>query len=137
MSVPYRADAQIAAASQRKSLTSVPIAGLICEGEKMAEYIEKQRLLDFLDAAIEEEKGTRHQVIVEAIKMTVERIPSADVIERKRGKWQITDAYPHNVYCSECHKKFAQTHWAVWEDGSPPRNFCPNCGADMRESNNE
>lgn len=55
-----------------------------------------------------------------------------DVIERKRGKWQITDAYPHNVYCSECHKKFAQTHWAVWEDGSLPRNFCPNCGADMR-----
>ena len=52
--------------------------------------------------------------------------------ERKPGKWQITDAYPHNVYCSECHKRFAQTHWAVWEDGSLPRNFCPNCGADMR-----
>lgn len=51
--------------------------------------------------------------------------------ERKKGKWQITDAYPHNVYCSECHKKFAQTHWAVWEDGSLPRNFCPNCGAKM------
>ena len=53
--------------------------------------------------------------------------------ERKTGKWQITDAYPHNIYCSECHRKFAQTHWAVWEDGSLPRNFCPNCGADMRE----
>jgi hypothetical protein len=51
--------------------------------------------------------------------------------ERKTGKWQITSAYPHNVYCSVCHKKFAQTHWAVWEDGSLPRNFCPNCGAKM------
>ena len=99
----------------------------------MAEYIEKQRLLDFLDAAIEEEKGTRHQVIVEAVKMTIERMPSEGVIERKKGKWQITDAYPHNVYCSECHKKYAQTHWAVWEDGSLPRNFCPNCGTDMRD----
>ena len=49
------------------------------------------------------------------------------------GEWQITDAYPHNVYCSECHKKFAQTHWAVWEDGSLPRNYCPNCGAKMEE----
>lgn len=63
---------------------------------------------------------------------------AADAIEeltdRNVGKWQITDAYPHNVYCSECHKKFAQTHWAVWEDGSLPRNYCPNCGAQMEES---
>jgi DNA-directed RNA polymerase subunit RPC12/RpoP len=49
----------------------------------------------------------------------------------KKGYWQITDAYPHNVYCSECHAKFAQTHWGVWEDGSLPRNYCPNCGARM------
>lgn len=49
----------------------------------------------------------------------------------KSGYWQITDAYPHNVYCSECHARFAQTHWAVWEDGSLPRNYCPNCGAKM------
>lgn len=63
-----------------------------------------------------------------------DRIHEAPTIEpqRKKGKWQITEAYPHNVYCSECHKKFAQTHWAVWEDGSLPRNFCPNCGTDMR-----
>lgn len=52
--------------------------------------------------------------------------------ERKKGKWEITEAYPHNVYCSECHKRYAQTHWEVWEDGSLPRKYCPNCGADMR-----
>lgn len=51
--------------------------------------------------------------------------------KQRTGHWHITDAYPHNVYCSECHKRFAQTHWAVWEDGSLPRNFCPNCGAKM------
>ncbi len=57
--------------------------------------------------------------------------------KRKKGKWQITDAYPHNVYCSECHKRFAQTHWSVWKDGSLPRNFCPNCGAQMKGEANE
>lgn len=62
----------------------------------------------------------------------LEKLPSAQP-ERVRGRWNITDAYPHNVYCSECYTRFAQTHWAVWEDGSLPRNFCPNCGADMRE----
>lgn len=55
-----------------------------------------------------------------------------DAQPRPRGEWQITDAYPHNVHCSVCHKRFAQTHWTVWEDGTLPRNFCPNCGADMR-----
>ena len=81
MSGPYRADVRIVGASQRRSLTSVPIAELICEGEKMAEYIEKEHLLDFLDACIEEEKGTRHQVIVEAIKMTIERMPTINPAE--------------------------------------------------------
>jgi len=55
---------------------------------------------------------------------------------RPTGTWQITDAYPHNVYCSNCHARFAQTHWAVWEDGSLPRAFCPNCGAQMEEVDN-
>lgn len=60
----------------------------------------------------------------------IKDIPAAQQ-DRKVGEWQITDAYPHNVYCSVCHKRFAQTHWAVWEDGSLPRNYCPNCGAKM------
>ena len=132
MSGLYRADVQIAGASQRKSLTSVPIAERICEGEKMAEYIEKEHLLDFLDACIEEEKGTRHQVIVEAIKMTVERMPSADVVERKTGKWIDVDDYIISGSCSACGW---QAH--LYEDDVVGMNFCPNCGADMRESNNE
>ncbi len=61
----------------------------------------------------------------------IDRQPTVEPM-RKKGEWQITEAYPHNIYCSVCHKKFAQEHWEVWKDGSLPRNFCPNCGADMR-----
>lgn len=67
---------------------------------------------------------------------TIRDLPSAEVEPVKRGKWEITEAYPHNVYCSVCHKRFAQTHWAVWEDGSLPRAYCPNCGAKMEGENN-
>lgn len=93
----------------------------------MTEYIKREDAIEAFYTATGD--GDKADWAVGVIKS----IPSADVVERKKGKWQITDAYPHNVYCSECHKKFAQTHWAVWEDGSLPRNFCPNCGADMRE----
>lgn len=62
----------------------------------------------------------------------IRALPSAQP-EQKVGKWQITECYPHNVYCSVCHTKFAQTHWTVWEDGSLPRKYCPSCGAKMEE----
>jgi Zn finger protein HypA/HybF involved in hydrogenase expression len=85
----------------------------------MPEYIEKQHLLDFLDGCIEEEKGNRSQVIVEAIKMTVERMPLDDVIERKRGEWY--DRGSLSCRCSNCGCKATKEY-----------SFCPNCGADMR-----
>ena len=81
--------------------------------------------------------GDPYYGLDEDLREWIDQQPTANVRENVMGKWQITDAYPHNVYCSECHKRFAQTHWSVWEDGSLPRNFCPNCGADMRGERSE
>ena len=75
--------------------------------------------------------GCRNQY--DSDRLAIETVPSVDAVPVRRGKWLITDAYPHNVYCSRCYKTFAQTHWAVWKDGTLPRDFCPSCGADMRE----
>lgn len=100
---------------------------------KITKYIEREKigLTDFEIAMCNCDYKEAFKMLNEKI----DSIPATDVRPVVRGKWKITDAYPHNVYCSECHKKFAQTHWTVWEDGSLPRNFCPNCGADMREEN--
>lgn len=113
----------------------------------MAEYIEKQHLMDFLDGCIEEEKGNRSQVIVEAIKMTVERMPSENVAERKRGKWEVIDVanldltYGGRIYvpefkCNQCGSYYES--YIRWDEPIMPEDadfpkFCPNCGADMRE----
>ena len=83
---------------------------------------------DAIDATWEEPTYTDPINVLTEVRDRIKALPSA----QRTGEWQITDAYPHNVYCSECHKKFAQTHWAVWEDGSLLRKYCPNCGADMR-----
>ena len=66
-----------------------------------------------------------HKVVVDA--------PTEDVMPVVHAHWCVTDAYPHNVYCSRCLIKFAQTHWPVWEDNSLPRTYCPTCGAIMDE----
>lgn len=90
----------------------------------MAEYIEKEHLLNFLDGCIEEEKGTRQQVIVEAIKLTVERMPTAEMAEQKRGYWY--DKGSMSCRCSNCGCKSPEEF-----------SFCPNCGADMRKRSNK
>lgn len=59
------------------------------------------------------------------------------LFERPHGEWKITDGYPHKVYCDKCFKTYAQENWEVWKDGSLSRNFCPNCGADMRKGEEE
>lgn len=100
----------------------------------MIDPIDRQAAIDAMMAEVDDKDRPNVELrwwnmgLTRASKI-LEQLPSA---QSKTGRWEITDAYPHNVYCSECHKKFAQTHWAVWEDGSLPRNYCPNCGADMR-----
>jgi rRNA maturation endonuclease Nob1 len=92
--------------------------------------MDRQTAADLLDNLIGMVEDTQENDYDTALKMGIEAL-KADVHQVRHGHWQITHAYPHNVHCSACHKRFAQTHWAVWEDGSLPRNYCPNCGVRM------
>ena len=59
----------------------------------------------------------------------INAIPSADVVERKRGKWiDVDDDF--NIISGSCSACGWQAH--LYEDDVVGMNFCPNCGADMR-----
>ena len=55
-------------------------------------------------------------------------IPAADVVERKRGEWIYeppdgANGFKGDYLCSCC----------KYPIGIQKQNFCPNCGAEMRE----
>ena len=92
----------------------------------MAEYIKRayveQCMNDsFRNAGIPAEARRKMQ-------KWLDNAPSADVVERKKGKWE--KHHDDVVYwwqCSECQCV------TFYEDALT--NFCPNCGADMRGEN--
>ena len=52
--------------------------------------------------------------------------------DRPKGKWIILDDCSNEgVYCSECHKKVFKIDYS--NTVKIRSNYCPNCGADMRE----
>lgn len=90
------------------------------------------RLIDIDPVIVKAKERETPLVTVELL----EKLPTISPDEvRGVGRWMVTDAYPHHVYCSECFKTFiVNAEWSIWEDGDIPRNFCPNCGAKMEVS---
>lgn len=55
----------------------------------------------------------------------VEKLPSADVVERKTGEWEKhNDGIMFWWECSECHQD-------PWYDREELYDYCPSCGAKM------
>ena len=98
---------------------------------EMAEYISREAALS-LEMVIEAEpdeipaisKGMAYYLDY------LEGIPAADVVERKTGKWideALCSTSSYGVYhvnrCSVCRSA---------EPMLSRKNYCPNCGAEMR-----
>lgn len=102
----------------------------------MKEYIEKEafKLALYNDASTghygEFMDGSDHAYTHNEVCRFIDRQPAAGVVERKRGEWDakvMKDIGTYTVYwCSECNCVSYFKH-----------NFCPNCGADMREVEHE
>ena len=70
------------------------------------------------------------KIIAETIVRFVEKQPTVDAVEVVHGRWinPYMNRYGHPCHCcSVCGFK------ASYQD----KNYCPNCGADMRERKNE
>ena len=103
----------------------------------MKEYIEREKAFDavFVQfcASSDETEAALNAAIEE-----ISAIPAADVRPVVRGKWEEVDRTPifewmeeHSTYrCSSCR---AYQFYDVFDNGTARYNFCPNCGADMRE----
>ena len=95
----------------------------------MVEYIKREDAINVVEKYFTDFLQLEPDICLDGIRS----LPDADVVKRKNGKWMQTDAFPHHVYCSVCYKTYIpNSEWSIWEDGDLPRNFCPNCGADMR-----
>ncbi|MBQ6756494.1 MAG: hypothetical protein IJP43_06085 [Oscillospiraceae bacterium] len=69
----------------------------------------------------------------------IKNIPAADVVERKRGEWV---GYPESFKFEHIYDRdaivcpFCEVSWNFVDNDTERFNFCPNCGADMREKGN-
>lgn len=82
----------------------------------MAEYIERDALIDDLDAAAKH--GGMGALIAQTLQRYVKRAPAADVAPVRHGRR--VDYSGFYCRCSQC-------------EGTLPvcSNYCPNCGAKM------
>lgn len=74
-------------------------------------------------------------VLIASVRATINHMPTIE-LERMRGKWiEDDDGWDEVIWrCSECDAVFTLI------DGTPKENeyyFCPHCGADMREDEQE
>lgn len=90
----------------------------------MAEYIEREELKQILL-----EKGFYPAIV----KCALESLPTADVVEVRRGEWVRKYERYGDVVCSECrsvcHLEMAGDDASDW--GWVRSNYCHNCGAKM------
>ena len=97
----------------------------------MSDLIDRQAAIDALhmDTSIIPFKKAREyaDATISEIRNRLEKLPSA---EPKRGKWIKTARWGRVYYCDQCRNYL---DFDGVNAGRGSTNFCPNCGADMRE----
>ena len=91
----------------------------------MADYINRDSVIELSREYYSQ--GLKEEAVpVKAIR----NIPSADVAPIKHGKWRTIDIFSEKGYG----ERYYQHKECSTELYKSPYNFCPNCGADMRQT---
>lgn len=96
----------------------------------MAEYIDKEKLLKYLEETNTSDEWIVNQYNADWIYSFIESQPTADVVEVRRGYWidKPTGRYCHiGSYCSVCEEKSG----IGGIESNRHKLYCPNCGAKM------
>ena len=103
----------------------------------MAEYISREAVLEHLNKCKEDPLFDPDMArICFAISIFIENMQAADVQPVKRGKW---DFQGYQLFkCTNCKEMFTQNQLEAMQNHKDCEecafpNFCPECGADMRE----
>ena len=99
----------------------------------MKEYLDKEVVQEMLENVQIISNGEYYGYCTEDVRLN--SIPTADVAEVKHGRW-IEYPRAHYFKCSEC-KYTVPYRKAVLVNGSREYNYCPNCGALMKEDEHE
>ena len=99
----------------------------------MDEYINKNIIRDIIFNGISLDTDDDKLYAMQLLNT----VPPADVRPVVRGRWVRINEYDKesNVNCSICNKEFPYIDGVCYlVSGSELPPFCPNCGADMRET---
>ena len=98
----------------------------------MAEYIEREAANEALRECVRAYPNSFYNGI-EVARSAIIKLRSADVRPVVRGKWEWNEEnWWHR--CSACGVTFDYDKtYELFDHGFQLANFCPNCGADMRE----
>jgi len=116
----------------------------------MADYIKREDVLERIDGIwdcadmvfepndhccnMDDCSSCKWSETKDAIRRIVEHTPVADVREVVRGRWKLTGRIVGAAECACSRCGYISYGNAMKPDGSMEmKNFCPNCGADMRD----
>lgn len=107
----------------------------------MPRYIDADELKEWIENWLYKDRYYHNGRVSKTIPITelydlLEQIPTADVHEVRHGKWQMKPLFNSHfdesdvtvmIRCSGCGMKLIAQKCGLFP------NYCPNCGADMRE----